>query len=871
MPNVPVPLPRTARRFGRFELRPGERVLLADGTPVVLGARAFDVLAVLADRPGTLVTKDELLATVWAGIVVEENNLQVQVSTLRKILGQDALATIPGRGYVFKLPVTDADVAVAPTDGFARATDTSPEPLHSGGRTNLPARLPSLYGRAEDVAAIAALLREHAVVTITGAGGIGKTRVAQAVASWIATERAGDYADGVWWVELAPLTDGALVPSAVAQAMGLRLSGDSPNAEALRSKLAGQRVLLVLDNCEHLADAVAELIDTVITGARHVRVLVTSQETIRAGDEHLFRLGALAIPARADAVTALQFGAIALFAARAQAVDPHWTLSAANLPAVIEICRRLDGIPLAIELAAARLPLLGLDGLRARLHERFNLLTGGARTVLRRHQTLRATLEWSHALLDADEQQVFRRLGVFAGGFTLEAAQDVASDERIDRWAVLDHLGALVDKSLVLAEGSPIPRYRMLETTRAYALERLAEAGETQRTLRLHAQAVFALLEPFEDDEWRWRATGGLVPQAKAEQDNLRAALDWADAAPGEGALAVALVGVSYCVWWSAQNLAEGLARSLALRRHVDAVDSTPAKARFWLTLAKLGLYSFRRESYDAAVRAAALYREIGDDQRWFDALSFAAVEGARFSTVAEMEAQIAQAERLERPEWPARQRASLQFARCWSFARQGRTEQALECARRQVAICRDGGVEVGSLYAVSNITYMEMLLGQFEEALLHARSAIARLHALGRDSGAGHLYENEMLALLMLGRPDEAAIAARNAHPRLVGEGDEYRMLLGLALLNAMRERADVAARVAGFANAIHARLGENASIIAPMLQRRLDPLLSAALSDEERTRLFTEGAALRDDEVFTLALCDSQAANEAHAAASR
>ena len=177
------------------------------------------------------------------------------------------------------------------------------------------------------------------------------------------------------------------------------------------------------------------------------------------------------------------------------------------LPAVIEICRRLDGIPLAIELAAARLPLLGVEGLRARLDERFNVLTAGARVVLRRHQTLRATLEWSHGLLTPDEQTVFRRLGVFAGSFTLEAAQHVVSDERIDVWAALDHLGALVDKSLVLAEGDPVPRYRLLETTRAYALERLAEAGETARMLRRHAEAILALLAAYEEDDRRWRKT----------------------------------------------------------------------------------------------------------------------------------------------------------------------------------------------------------------------------------------------------------------------------------------------------------------------------------------------------------------------------
>src|SRR5262249_20027958 len=210
------------RRFGRFELRPGERVLLADGVPVALGARAFDLLEAFADRPGTLMTKDDLLATVWPGVVVEENNLQVQVSTLRKILGSDALATIPGRGYRFNLAVVhegeDASESGA-TSGAA--LEVSEESVPSGPRTNLPLRLPTLYGRVEDVAAVVALLREHPVVTITGSGGIGKTRVAQAAARQMLTESPDRYPDGVWWVELAALADGALVPSAIAQTLEL--------------------------------------------------------------------------------------------------------------------------------------------------------------------------------------------------------------------------------------------------------------------------------------------------------------------------------------------------------------------------------------------------------------------------------------------------------------------------------------------------------------------------------------------------------------------------------------------------------------------------------------------------------------------------
>jgi hypothetical protein len=295
------------------------------------------------------------------------------------------------------------------------------------------------------------------------------------------------------------------------------------------------------------------------------------------------------------------------------------------------------------------------------------------------------------------------------------------------------------------------------------------------------------------------------------------------------------------------------------LRRHVGPDVSETAAARFWLTAAKLGVYSIRRESYEAALRAAALYRELHDDQLWFEALTFAAVQGTRFATVAETEEQIRDAARLERPEWPARQRAKLQFARCFWFARQGRIEEALVCAQQQVAICRDDGIEVAALYATSNVTFMKSLLGRPGEALEHARAAIARLHELDADAGAGHLYFSEMIALLMLNRSEEGLVAARNAYPRLSREGDHYRLLLPLALLNALHGRLDAAARVAGFDAAVQARSGENMSIVAPLLRNRLDLLLADGLSVDDRARLFAEGTALRDEDAFRLACGDA------------
>ncbi len=259
--------PRRTHRFGRFELQPAERRLLENGQPIALGARAFDLLVMLVERAGQLVAKNDLLARVWSGLVVEENNLQVQISALRKVLGQSAVSTTPGRGYRFELPVERSDtIPPAAPSGISALGTPAVLPAAARARTNLPTHLLSLYGRAADLIAVKTLLRQHAIVTVVGAGGIGKTRIAEAVAADIAVESGADLPGGIWWVELAPLSDGALVPSAVARALGVQLPGDRLAIEAVVSLLAAQRLLLVLDNCEHVADAVAAFIETTRSG-----------------------------------------------------------------------------------------------------------------------------------------------------------------------------------------------------------------------------------------------------------------------------------------------------------------------------------------------------------------------------------------------------------------------------------------------------------------------------------------------------------------------------------------------------------------------------------------------------------------------------
>jgi predicted ATPase/DNA-binding winged helix-turn-helix (wHTH) protein len=829
-------------RFDRYELRPGERVLLADGNPVKLGGRAFDMLVALLERHDRVVSKRELMDLVWPKLVVEENNLQAQVMALRKIMGPAAIATVPGRGYRLTLAVRTEGGAA--TD-FATATPAVAPPR----RTNLPAHLPPIFGREEDAAALRVLVHEHALVSIVGAGGIGKTRLAQALVA----ELAGDFPDGAWMVELASLADPALVASAVARVVGISLPAERAPIDVVASVLRTQRMLLVLDSCEHLIDGVVALVDAVRRVAPDVRLLVTSQEPLKAVDEHVYRLGTLSVPP-VQFEDAAAYSAVKLFVAAAKAADPRFALTPRNAGAVRDICRRLDGIPLALQLAAARVPLLGIEGLRARLDERFHVLTGGARTVLRRHQTLRGALEWSHGLLTAEEQAVFRRLGVFAGGATLDVVQKVASDATMSGWQVLEHLGALVDKSLVVADGEDLPRYRLLDTTRAFALERLGEAGETDEYLRRHAVGTLQLITALAADSWR--TTPVAFAALAAEVDNVRAAIAYANANPHEHLLAIELHAAAQRVWNASALLAEGRAHCLEARRLLGAKVPRRTEALFWLALAKAGTFSPHAECYAAASKAARMFGDLGETSLAYDALATAAAIGTRRGAFDEAAAALDEAERIEDPTWPPRQRAALRFARFMWCTMDGRYPEALGFARQQRDLYREDRSAVGEQFAIGNIGAVLLAMGQPEVALAEVRPAIDRLEALGAGAAAGHNIGTETIALVMLGRHDEALARARIAFARLQREGDPYWLLEPLAWAAALQGRYADAARIVGFVDARYAVTGEVRR--APARQRRaaVDALLADGLTDDERHACASAGAAMADDAVFALAL---------------
>ena len=825
-------------RFGDTVIDTAERHVKVGGQPAKLGARAFDLLLALVERRDRVVSKHELLDIVWPKLVVEENNLQVQVATLRKLFGPHAIATIPGRGYRFAQPL-DEDTPAASPPGAAPS-------VRSG---NLAAVTPPLFGRDTDLAEVARLVEAHRLVSIVGAGGIGKTALALAVAASL-RER---FPDGAWWIELAALTDGSLVAATIARTVGVGLAPDRPAAAALATALADSQLLLALDNCEHLLDAIAPMAEALVNQAPGVRLLVTSQEPLKAAFEHSYRLGTLALPGPdASFADAGRCGAVALFAERAAAADPRFRLTADTLPAVADVCARLDGIPLAIELAAARVPLLGVDGLRARLGERFRLLTAGARTVLRRHQTLRAALEWSHGLLGEQEQVVLRRLSACVGGFTLEFAQQVAADPTLDEWAVLDALGHLVDKSLVIAEGTGVPRYRLLETTRAFAVERLAASGEMPAVLRQHAQVVVALLQRLGMGQLSFDRT-----QAAAfavEVDNLRAALEWATGPDGDRALGLTLAAESNTVWLSNAGQAEGLRRVRAFEP--DVTDATPAAlvARFWLTVATLGVFSTDRDCFEAAARAADLYRAQGTRERLFEALIVRAAIGGRRRDFAAADPALAEAASLERPEWPRPWQARLAFAQWIVALNAGRYAEARQHAQRQADLNREAGIALSAQLALGNVAACDVWGGEPTRAIPALRAVIAELDRLDSGWAAGHMVYSLAEALRQTGEFDEALAQARRAYALLRREGDQNILFSVLPRLAADRGRHAPAVRFVGYALHARERMGIADDGFAAWAEAGVPP----TLTEDARVRLRAEGAALTEDRAFGLVLAD-------------
>ncbi|MBK9675691.1 MAG: winged helix-turn-helix domain-containing protein [Betaproteobacteria bacterium] len=666
-------------QFGRFELRPTTRQLLVDEQPATLGARAFDLLLALIERRDRLVTKNELLELVWPGLIVEENNLQVQVSALRKLLGQDAIATVAGRGYRFTLEPAQAVGPAVPPSRTAQG--------------NLPAPVSSFIGRERELTDLRAMLTHHRLVTLTGVGGIGKTRLALR----LATEVLDAHADGAWFVDLAPVSDPRLVANAVVTALGVREEPGRPLIEVLQRFVADRALLLVLDNCEHLLLECAQLATSLLRAGRRLAILATSREPLHVSGE-------------------------AVFLDRAIDVRPDFALTQENAATVGRICRDLDGIPLALELAAARVRAMSPEAIAGHLTDRFRLLKSGDRTALPRQQTLRATIDWSYDLLAPPERSLLRRLSVFAGGFMLDAAEVVGAGDDVTPSDVLDLLDRLVDKSLV-AFDAQTERYRLLETVRQYAQERLAESGEEAATRDRHLGFHVALAKRAESEilgpkQTTWRA------RLDAERENILLAFARMRGTPGGGAAGLRMVH-SLLGWFVLRDVELWLGVTRQALAHPDAQREDVTRCRALYVAATMSTATGRYEdAFALAQSSVGIARACGDALELAEALCRLAIAAMALDRAADAREQLVEALALARRIGDRRLLAALPAVLGELYSQQDQFEPAEAAYLEALAGFR--GSTVDEVVVLCNLARNAIALRVEAKAVQYLREIVA-------------------------------------------------------------------------------------------------------------------------------------------------
>jgi len=592
--------------FGSFELSIGGRLLTNGTTIVPLGTRAMDLLIVLVEQSNKTVSRRTLIERVWPERGADQVSLRVQISALRKALAQSDpgrryVANVPGRGYRFIVPISSSSPAME---------------FEGAARTSLPVRLARMVGRKHTIGAIQAKLASQRFVTIVGPGGIGKTTVAVAVAH----DMRSVFNSQIRFVDLGSLGAASLVAPAVATSFGLVVQTDDI-VPALVDRLLEAPTLLVLDGCEHVIDGVSALAETLFQRVPALHLLATSREAMRVEGEHVYELPALACPpenAGVSAKEALQYPAVQLLVDRVRAVRGHFELADSDAPIAAAICRRLDGMALAIELVAGRVDIYGLSRTASLLDDGLNLSWVGRRTAKPSHRTLDATLAWSYGLLDEAERVVLSRLAVFSGGFTFEAAVAVAADEKIDESLVSDCIWELRSKSMIAVRGHE-SRLRLLDVTRTFAAQRLGESSEQNILRRRHALYLSDLFKKgASTDASSW-------PRALAvDVDNLRSAMNWAFSVEGDARIAVELAAASASSWMGMALLTECREWMTKAVSQLDTVNSgTRQEMIIQSALASCMMFTggMTEESYATWAKAGGLAERLNDVERQLDSL----------------------------------------------------------------------------------------------------------------------------------------------------------------------------------------------------------------------------------------------------------
>jgi len=823
---------------------------------VPIRGRAFDLLLALVERRDRVVSKDELMKLVWPGRVVEEGNLTVHVAGLRKLLGSGIIATLSGRGYRFVAPVTE----IPAEDGWQPPSAPSllplaqveiPDPVGAGPwPPDLPRPLTKLIGRDDDLDHVEACLREARLVTVVGAGGVGKTRLALAAADRIRRSRA----DGAWFADLGPVEESRLVAATIASALGVDVGG----GDALRvvvAALAARRGLLVLDGCEHLLRAAADTTEAILRSCPGIVILATSREPLRAEGERLHRLQPLGAATPDVAITAerlAEYPASELFVERSRAALGVFEPSDADAGEIVRICRWLDGIPLAIELAAPTLQAMTLVELRERLERHFELLTAGRRTALARQQTLRATIGWSLDLLEPLERALLLRLSVFTGTWTAGSAASVAGCAAGED-AVCGLIASLVDKSLVQADLAGVQaRYRLLDSTRYYAAERLSasDLAEARRSLLRWLVKAYERAEadwPFMPDE-DWFAI--YAP----EIENLRAGLAWAFGPDGDERLGVELASLTEHVW--AELSLTGELQDwfeLAISR-IDEATPPEVAGRLWL--GRCGWVAPRgARALDAACRAVALFRAAGSRIDLGRALWRQAWQHILAGNLAAAGPLLDEAEDLLRGGKASKALVSCLRARAVFRLRgdqpaeaRASLEEALSIARR---LCspRDIALTLGSM------AEFHCAAGRMEEAIAVAQEALASLGPVqARSAWVQHIAG--AVASYWLAEGDIARarpiIAERLTAARLMGLPHEVAANLErLALIAAAEGSLATAGRLFGYVQSYHAQRGVLRSFGSQAVHDRLLAVLRQRFSPEELDQMVARGTGIGEEEI--------------------
>jgi predicted ATPase/class 3 adenylate cyclase len=729
---------------------------------------------------------------------------------------------------------------------------------------NLPPQLTSFVGREKELAEIKALLEQHRFVTLVGTGGVGKTRCAIQVGG----DLLDGSGDGVWLGELAPISDPSLVASVVAQALNVQGEANRPVLETVLAFLRRKRLLLILDNCEHVIEEARIIVDAILLRCPDVRILATSREGLNIAGERVYRMPSLQVPAARENVTAdtaLDYGAIGLFVDRALASDGRFTFSAESAPHIAEICRRLDGIPLAIELAAARVKVLSPQQLAQKLDERFRVLTGGNRRALPRQQTMRALVDWSYDLLAEGERTLFRKLAIFAGGFTLETASAVCSDGAIDEIAILDLLSSLVDKSLVQAEPAANgTRYRLLESMRQYARERLAELGELPAASQAHAVAFVALAEEL-DRLFETTPDRAWMLRAEPDMENWRAALEWALIEHQDEALGQRLAGAMQRMWL---YFAPGEGRRWLLAAAKTIKDDTSEAIIARLDLAEsivVGNLALRKAAVDAANRALARFRKLDDKRGIAESQLQVGRDTAFLGNVSEGEAllneALAECQRLGLRKLIGRALRALGDVR----GAVGDVEGARTRYAEALPILRAAGAEFSAAALSLNLAEVEFRGGDPTTALRLAGEALEIMRTFNAQRSVAVNLCNMAAYLVTLERYDEARARAREA----VGVGRDAQAevwlvfaLQHLAAVVVFEPAADAtnayrrAARLLGYTDSRIVACEGIREFTEQQEYEKMMTTLRDALGTDECARLMNEGGTWSEDQAVAEAM---------------